>query len=416
MKVTGQVETAACQAIIDQAATIMQTLAVRGHDHPLSQKAAAGLARTLNEARPPYALQFVAGGLFRNRVVVPVDIEKYNKVRQVSRSMHNLSIHELGVERAVSAEGAMALGRMLAAGVAGPAELPADYTIPGVRWRTIPGFQPGHDSKTIDPSHFAVTQVVWAAEEAARIDVSLDSPWPWDAGINIVRRLERALLVSEINAKRAVELLPGDWTPARRAIAACMLALNVLERLNVDRISRRSAAHALFALAMQGLNSRGGLELPGAAGIVRERLMEGIGSTVGGIDPHRLRTSAIVHFFARSQTREEGPLGVLRLIHLAYFMERARRPSDVPLSLSPADMMAYAVRFAGETFDPLWVRTVSWAIGVTPIGSPVKLQDGRVGVVVGPAPEDEPWRPTVSVDGESFRPTNGVTLALVSER
>ena len=415
-KVTGAVETKVCEQIVERLGILMRTLAMHGSNHPMAEKAASAAAESFNDGRPPYSLQFVAGGLFRNRVVVPVDVERFGQVQQVSKGFHNLSIHELSVDEPLRAVSVHTLGRLLARGASGPAGLDPELRIAGLRWRVIPGFTAGGDSAMVDPSLFSAMQVIHAIREAGELSGQIDEPWQWKNGISVVRRLERALFTAEFVTKRAVELMPGGWTVPRRALNVCLLVMHVLERLGVDRITRRASSHAALALAIQGLTDRDGMELHDAAGILCERFVVGVMETPTGIDPHRLRATAIAHFIATARTREEAPIGVLGLIHLVYCLERRRRPRDLLVDLSLPDLMAYAVSYAGEVFDPSWVRALISVLGPVPVGSPVRLSSGELGVVIGPGPSRDPWRPLVSVEGEVRVSGTPVQLAAPLQR
>ena len=415
-KVTGDVETKVCERIVERLGVLMRTLVMHGPDHPMADKAAAATAQAINDGRPPYALQFIAGGLFRDRVVVPVDVERFGQLRQLSRALHNLSMHELSVDEPLRVSSVHTLGRMLARAASGPIDVDPGLVIPGLRWRVIPGFTASGDSVVIDPSMFSAMQVVAAIAEAAEMSGNIDDPWPWKSGISVVRRLERAVLTAEVVTKRTLELLPGKWTIARRAVSACLMVMQVLESLGVDRITRRASSHAALAVAIQGLTDREGMELRDAAGILGERFVTGVMQTATGIDPHRLRAVAIVHFIASARTREEAPMGVLGLIHLAYYLERHRRPRGLSSELSLADLMAYAVRFSGDVFDPVWVRALTAVIGPVPPGTPVRLASGDLGVAIGPGPTRDPWLPLVSSNGNVTAATSPIRLVSPLER
>ena len=415
-KVTGEVETRVCEQIVERLGILMRTLAMHGSNHPMAEKAAAAAAQFLNDGRPPYSLQFVAGGLFRDRVVVPVDVERFGQVRQLSRALHNISIHEISVDEPLRAVSVHTFGRLLARGASGPTALDPGLTVAGMRWRVIPGFTAGGDSAMTDPSLFAAMQVIHAIREAGELSGKIDEPWPWKSGIGVVRRLERAILTAEFVTKRTVELLPGDWTVPRRALNVCLMVMHVLERLGVDRITRRASSHAALALAIQGLTDRDGMELHDAAGILCERFVAGVVQTPTGIDPHRLRATAIAHFIATARSREEAPLGVLGLIHLLYYLERRRRPRGLSVEMTLPDLMGYAVTYAGEVFDTAWVRALFSTLGPVPPGSRVRTDSDDVGVVIGPGPSRDPWLPVVSIGGTVKVPKAPVHLVPPQER
>ncbi len=380
MRAASQVETTACEAIIERLVTLMRTLSMHGPDHPLAKKSAAGAASALNGGRPPFTLQFVAGGLFLNRVVVPVDVERFDRLRILSRALHGAAIHEVAIESPVSDEAVLAFGQMLARGASGVVNPNVKPIFQGISCRPIPGFS-GGGSDEINPTVFAANQIIRAIEEAASISCQIDDPWDWTTGLSVVRRVERALLASTSVALRATELLPARWTVQRRAVSACLLATHLLERLGVERITRRATGHAILALGLQGFTDRSGMELQDAAGLLSERFMAGL-ETISGIDPHRLRTTAITHFLATARTRDEAPMEVLGLIHLLYFLERRRTPAGIAFDLTIIDLLAYAVQYSGEVFEPSWVRALSWALGRFPIGSPVMSQKHGLGIVL----------------------------------
>ncbi len=373
--------------VLERLFVASRTVASHGGDHPLALQAAGAVADAVAAAGPPFALQFVAGGVFRDRVLVALEPEPYERAMQVGAALEALSAQELAIERPLSRDDALQLARVLASSALRRA-VAIDDVPPHVRLRDIPNARHGLESEAIPPDVAAVAQVALATASAETLAAHLEGPWPWDTGLSTVRRLDAALARDPVAATRAIELAAGAWSPARQGAAAALLTLDTLACLGVSRPARRAAAHAALGLAVQGLRARGGLATEAAADALVPRMAQGGRETASGPAPHRLQTVAIVHLLSTVGRARGLRLRVARLVELAYALERMRRPEDLAFDLSRSDLFARAARRMGADLDEAWTCVVTTSLGVLPPGACVQVPDGRLGVVIGPSPGD----------------------------
>src|SRR6185369_8922276 len=103
-----------------------------------------------------------------------------------------------------------------------------------------------------------------------------------------------------------------------------------------------------------------------------------------GVAPQCLLVASLVHLMGAEMRRRKDlvALSVTDLIELAYDMERARCPGNVPFDLTRADLLAHQVQRAMDPARADWLRIIMKVCGALPVGAHVQLQDGRVGIVM----------------------------------
>ncbi|RMH18170.1 MAG: hypothetical protein D6696_13650 [Acidobacteria bacterium] len=396
--------------LVDPLFVLMNTVGSHGREHPLSVRAAESLRKALEATDVPFALQLVAGGLFCNRVLVPLDVERYHKLAQLSHAFNNLSVHELTVEALPELDGVLTLGDALGKARIAPCQDLEHRKIPGLRWREIPAAQRGVHADSVAPEVFAVAQVAQAIAAVERIVAAPEEPWPWSAGVGVIRRLERAYDADRSTFDRALELAPGSWSVARRAVCAAALVLQPLIVLESTLATRRAAAHAILGLAACGFKPRDCDAIEEAASRLLFRMLAAPIHARSGVEPHRLRVCALVHHFAEQDDRQAPRLEIMKLIHLVYGLEGQRCAGGVDFVLSRADLFAHAVAELDRRPEGAWVRMLIKAVGELPPGAWVRLPDGRVGTVLGPGSSGDPRRPEVLIGGRKVEPPGPVEL------
>lgn len=397
-------------AVLERMFVLARTIGTHGSGHPLTLEAGTAVAESIVAAAPPFSLQFIREAVFRDRTLLPLDVDGFHRVQVLSHALHNLGVHEVTFDAKVPPESLISFGQAVARGALGPSEVLEDLRLPGIGWREIPGAGWGLDAKVLDSEVFCVTQIALAVAEAEKLVAGGNGPWDWAAGIAVQRRLERALDVDADAATRAIEMVPGRWSIARRAVAANFRALSVLQRLDVQSGAMRSASHATLALGCAGFAPGAGRPIQEAALIALKRLRMNPPTAPGGSARHRIRVSAIINAFARTARDADRAVGIMPLFVLTYEMERRRQPAKVDFQLSFADLMAIAAAEAGTTFDPAWVRALAAVAGELPAGAHVQLHDGRRGMVMERNPNGHPLMPIVLVDGQIFTPSQPVVL------
>lgn len=405
---TAQLEVARDRAwhLLNQLHTLMKAVVLHDARHPVAQRSALALCDAVAAMPPPFVIQFVAGGVFVDRTLVPLDFNHYERCVELTRALSKLSAHELSFETALSEPSALRLGQALAAGLRGLGDDLRGVEIPGVGWRDIPHAQSGIDAEGVDPDVAAITHTVLglsvAEQIAEQIATQPDAPWQWNMGFAVIRRLEKGLAAKEGAATRVIEFAPEGWPVPRRALSASQLVLQVLTHVGVDPSNRRAAAHAALALGLQGLQPRAGAEATAAADALAARMLKAPIQAQSGVAPQCLLVASLVHMMGSRMRAQETatPLIVTDLIELAYEMERARCPERAPFDLTRGDLLAFAVEQGDDRFAPEWIRAVIKICGAVPVGACVQMADGRVGIVIEPGPPEHPWHPVVFVAGQ----------------
>ena len=400
-------EAGSAQAIIEGLFVVMRTAGFHGLEHPLTHQAAGSVAQMVAGAGPPFSLQFIGQAVFRDRRLVPFDAAGFVRAQQLSHALSNLGVHELTFAAGPSGPAVLELASAMSRGLAGPCDVLGTTRIEGISWREVPGARFGTDAEQVDPEVYAAAQLALAVAEAETLASGLDEKWPWGTGMSVVRRVARSLELSVPATLRVMEIAPGAWGVARRAVAACLHVLSVLYGVKGTVATRHAGAHAALALGCVGLRDREGEELEVAAQAALGKLMDVSRQSKRGVEPHRLRVCSLLYLAAHNQ---DTGLGVLPVVAMAYELERGRRPAGVEFDLSFADLLAQAVAEQGRCFDARYVRVLVHRSGQVPPGAAVRLPDGRLGMVLEPGEPGKPLQPKVLVGDRVVVPEGPVQL------
>lgn len=402
---------------------LMKTIGTHGADHPLTAKGANLLAESLKKAEPPVELHFVGRAVFRDRALVPLDLDEYPKVLELTAAAVGMGATELIIDAPPKVIDLIRLGDLLAAGAKGiPA--PGSAKIPGMTWRDLPAARWGRDAEDVDPEVFCATHLALAIARTEELVAHNRGPWSWSHGMAVVRRLENAVERSADGLARALEVAPGEWSPARRAVSAAYRLLSATVALGVQKQAARAAAHALLGLACHGLAPIGGVATVKAAAAALPRMMPAPSGGKAGaptaagkgsrVAPHRLKVCALLHEIAHTSRDPREWEGLPALIHLVYDLEKGRIPGNVDFALTYADLLAQAAAKMGDGFDERSVRTLVYASGEIPLGAHVTLADGHAGIVIEHG--GDPLRPKVLVGTQLVVPDRPVALRLPAPR
>ena len=131
-----------------------------------------------------------------------------------------------------------------------------------------------------------------------------------------------------------------------------------------------------------------------------------------GPAPQCLLVASLVHLMGSVMRRRKDlvALSVTDLIELAYDMERARCPGNVPFDLTRADLLAHSIQRNMTPARADWLRIVMKVCGALPVGAHVQLHDGRVGIVMEPGPPQAPFCPVVMIEGQRVATRQPVML------
>lgn len=356
----------AAGAAMDSLFILMKTLVTYGDEHPSSTRSAEAAAWAIEAAEPPFSLQFVGGGAFRDRALIPLTVQRFLRLRGVSAALENLGVHEISFKEGIGTDELLRFGAGLAAARNARGKHLDAAQLTNVEWRAIANAAWGADGVEVDPETFVLAQIALAILDAEQVADSDPSVWPWSRAFNVIRRLEQALAEDPQSAARALEGAPGRWTPARRAVSAALTVMSVLAGLDVDSPVRRSTGHAMLALALQGYDVQRDAGLLEAADQLFRRLVNTTFSSRSGVEPHRLRVCAVIHQLANAEEGERDSwMLAMQIIHVGYEMERQRCPADVEFALSKTDCLAALVR-AGAGVHPDALRLVLGVLGTAP--------------------------------------------------
>ncbi len=408
---TGEVDADTTGGLVDVLFLLMRAIAVYGTDHPQAHKAAERVLEAVTNAEPPFTLQLVGEGLFRDRLLVPVEAARFLRLQEISRVLHELSAHELSFAKIPDAAALIRFGEVLAHVQGGSPDSLEGVEVPGLGWRAIEPARTGLDADQLDQELHALTQLSLAASDAERIETLGFEVWRFALGLSVVRHLERACHADVRAAARALELAPGRWTMPRRAVSAAFHVSAVLESLGVRRSTRRAVAHATLALAFYGYDQRAGRPLEEAARVAMGKVLAAPVAGSSGIPPHMLQVCTILHLLDPSNDSDPRQLEAVGLIRLCYLLERRRRPLE--LNYTPGKLELIASVALVQDIDGRWLRALLEVTGLVPEGSYVRLPDGRVGVCVDPG--EEPLQPSVLGADEplvpaSVEPLSGLDL------
>lgn len=394
------------QGLVETLFVAMRTIQAYGTEHPLSRQSTLALGQRILEMPPPFSLQFVGQALFRDRTMIPLPLRVYRLGHHLGQVLHRLHLQELVIDRTIPAGNLVEFCRALSEADAGRLDALDGLEVPGLSWRELPSARYGIEVEEVDPEVFSSAQLALAIGDAELLPTGA-APWSFAKGLTVVRRLERAVQVSREAVGRALELVPGPWSVARRAVAACTHVLTALTSLEASGATRRVAGHAALAISWYGLSSRGGGPFQRAAGYAVERLLEAPAVARTGVEPHRAKTSALLFLAAEERLEGDRPPPLLDLLRLAYEVEVRRCPGDVRFDLTLADLLATVLNEPIEGCNLAWSRVLATAYGEIPPGARVLLPDGRIGLVLGDS-EAGRLRPQVLVNGAVVVPEGPV--------
>jgi hypothetical protein len=409
-RLSGEIEVAAGKAhdraLLDAWYVLVKACSTYSASHPSALRAAEQMQAALVAARPPLAIQFVGQAVFRDRVLVPLEIENFERASFVSRLLATCGVHEVCFDEVPAPSELASFGGCLAGAAQGRADALDALRVRGINCRELAHARLGEKAESVDAHVATATQVVLAISEAEKLLARHGEPWSWSGGVSVVRRLERAVQVDRDATLSAVELAPGAWTIPRRSVAAIALLLGIAQTLGVAPAVARAAAHALLGICLYGFTARGGRPFREAACVARGPFFAAPVKARSGIDPHRLRVCTLLHVCGESG--ELATYAQAALLELGYTLELGRCPEGVAFELTRSDLLAQLVQSRGRSDDP-WLRALIATTGLVPIGAHV-LVDDCLGVVVEQDPHGDPFRPRVLVAGRVMQPERPVRL------
>lgn len=400
----------AVATLLERIFVLMKVIGSHGTAHPSTREMATAALGAVRQCRLPCALQFVREAVFFDRTLIPLDVEGFKRCQALSHAMNNCGVHEIAFEGGVDESALLVFFEVLSKGLTGPNDQLEHLRLAGLSWREIPGAGWGAEAKPIDPDLFAVTQVSLAVADADQLADAFGQAWNWTAGVSILRRLERAVEVDARAADRALELVPLPWSAGRRAVAMAVRVLAVERELGTEPATARAAGHAALVLGCCGFRVAASGEFGEATRETFTRLIQTSMASASGALRHRVRVCSLIQALATPLQQGASRQGTVALIHLVYEIERRRHAEQGRVALTLADMLAAMLSEVGRTFPPHWFRALIGTLGELPTGSKVTLADGRVGIVLGPGSEPDPWMPQVLVGAQIVQPMHRVRL------
>jgi hypothetical protein len=391
--------------VLEHTQKLVHTVRSYGADHPAGRNQANELIRAVCAAGPPFSIQFVVQAVFRDFQVLPLDVERYDRVIALGAALHRLGAHEVTFSAAPSADDLLALAEAIATPTREPRPID-ELGLSTVRFREIPDAVPGTEVETVEPEIFVAAQIVLGLRtiREALDGQSAESPRPWSfsVGMEAVRRLERALETHASLTASTLEAAPGERDVARRAMSAAHHVASVCTALSAPLAERRALTHAALAITALGLAPRGGRSFDEAVSVAHASCLSAL--RAANPDPHRLLVMSVLHDALYTKQ-----LSALGLVRLAYELELQRCAPDVTFDLTLSDLLSRVV--SSEDQDGVWIRMRIAVSRTIPPGARVRLKDGRSAVVLGPGPSGDPRFPLLLVDGSAEVAESEATLA-----
>lgn len=395
------------EIVVDTLFVLMRQCSTQGVHGKATEETAERLRTLIEQAEVPLALQFLGETAYRDHTLVPLHAEVFRRSQQLLQSLDNLSVREIVFEAVPSLEALLQLADVLVKGSHGPSDAMRRASLKQrMRVSIRPRAQKKDEDDTGERVHAATTRIALAATLADELPRHPEREWPWDVGIAVVRQVEAAVAANHHAAARTIEHMPGSWTISRRATCACLRIVAALTHLGVGAFVRRSASHALLALATHGYGERSGKPVPEAAERAIASLLFAPPQSPSGITAHRLRATTILHALARAAEGGKGEPPLLGLVRAVYEIERQRCPVELDFALTAVDLLARLAE-SYETTGDEWPRALLSAGGPVPAGAYV-LADGRLGIAYEPA--EDAWRPRVRAGTELIVPREPVEL------
>jgi len=368
---------------------LLKTVMSHNAGHPFARQMAGKVVEAVAQSEPEWSLQFIRGGVFRDRELVQMGAGGFRRAQTIALALSRLGFHEITVAKEVDEDAWLRLCAGLVKGALGASDGLDGVEIDGLSWRAIPDASWGDEAEEMDPEVYAIVQTTLCRMDCERIHESLQKSaqagegwyWPWSAGLVVMRRLERGLDADTPACARTVELSPGEWTPARRALSVAIEIMRVLIKLKVGIREARVAAHLGLILSMMTYEERAGRTMLEASGGLLSFLTgQFSASERTGLPPHHVRVSTLAHLIAQPDPSKWLP--VIHLVSLVHELERERAPEGVSIDLTRADLLGIATRDMGVRFAPVWVKALIDVHGALPVGARVRLGGGEQGVIL----------------------------------
>ena len=389
----------ALEELLEGLFVLLRTATSQGPGSPAMKQVCESACLKVRAVVPQFSLQFVRGLVFKDGNLIPLTPRTHAMSQATARTLAHASIHELTFLREPVPEEFLRLAAELVRS-SRPKNQTLSLDLPNIAWRCIEGSLRGGDLLSLDPEMFAASQLALAIAEVEAIMMSATEEWEFRRGVSAIRRIERLVVAGSLPVVRALEIAPGGWTTAKRAVAACVHLLSAALRLRVAPISYRPAAHALLATACFGYQPREGLLWQQAVVVTHSHTVGAAADGKKGPELHRLRTCALLDRLVsiEQQPADQANPPLLSFIAFCYELERLRCPTDLSYELTITDSLALLWPTAsGDGLGIMYKALVS-AYGFVPPGSRVVLSDRRVGFVLE-APAETPLLPIVLVDG-----------------
>ncbi len=404
------------EGMVESLFLLFRTATSHGAGHPLLKQVCEVVCEKIEAVGPPFAIQFVGGVVFHNRNLVPVTPKVYPMSVAMAKALAHAAVQELTFHVRPTPSDVLAFAAEIVRSNRPRGQLPV-LELRSMEWRTIEGAVHGAELEQVDPEVFAASQLALAVSEVEMIMMGTSETWDFPRGVSAIRRIERCVGAGPLPIARALEIAPGTWTTARRAVAACIHLIGTAKLLDVSAKSYRAAAHTLLACACMGYQPREGLAFDQAVRAAHKYLVEAPGDSRSQAEPHRVRTCGLLNSLLHQQSASESEptTNLLGFIEFCYDLERMRCPADLTYELSLTDVLATLGPAAMRNGLGLQYKAMVTAYGQIPPGSKVVLEDGRVGMVLE-ASEQNPLLPVVLVEGkieQTLRPVILVSPALL---
>lgn len=354
-----------------------------------------------------FKLQVATPAVFCDGSLALPDARDLPATKQFCAALDVAGVAVIESESTPKAEEWLGFGAAVVAAARGDRAALAQATGGALRFGRHPAARAGGDGRQVDIELFCTAEVRGVVAGVAAL-LGDDVGWRWSNAVDLLIRLQVAHSANAAATMRGLELTATAWTSAHSAVSIALHAQRTLQVLGVSQDTRRAVAHVGLSLGAFGFAGGIGTAWDDAGATAFMALHAPWMREIGGSPTnHQLRVLALLHTLLEGVNpagRNQGPMPLLKLLYQA---ERHRLQFDADRRPMWGDLLAYIATEPDPSADKRWISALIRASGAIPIGTAVRLPDGRVGVVAGPGQGGE-LRPLCLVGNTYVQPEAAV--------
>lgn len=335
-------------AVLERLHVLVESIRGQSPNQMRTMTAARSVTAAIENARPPFAIQFTDQSVRMDGVVLPLEGEGLARALQLGDLVRGRGAEEVRFEAQPPVIQVLELAHELTRPGWDNGGLTA-LQLSHIRFRARP--DPESLAPASDGPAEEIERALTAARDVCRV-LGSDGTWHFGLGSGVVRLLDR---VEEFDPRFTSRALEARRSPsldsAGRALLAAHHASTICRVIGMTPLTHRAVAHAalLVAAVGLGLGDRGGLTFHEAAQASRSTVARSLPSA--DPVPHTVQVATLIRDVADDQ-----PLETASLVKLAYQLERRRAPASSDRNLTLVQVFADAL---AEERDPLvhrWLK------------------------------------------------------------